>query len=313
MTNERKNITTVQSHDHGKTVAEFLAAKFLYHKPDQWRQLIDLGEILVNDAVVVNADYFLKKNDIVEYKPAVQTEPGVCRDYTIIYEDEWLIVANKPGDLPVHPAGKYFNNTLTRIIQKDCGNIYYPIHRLDRETSGIVVMAKNREVASKLQPQINTFHKEYIAICEGTVPKKEFTIDIPIGTAKQSVVRKKFAAYPGATQEAKTIFRLIDTYDDLSLIQALPETGRQHQIRVHLLAAGLPIIGDKLYGRDECIFLDFIRDGLTPEIIKRAGFTRTALHASRLVFHHPWLSRELELTAPIPEDMKGLLERQAAS
>jgi 23S rRNA-/tRNA-specific pseudouridylate synthase len=125
-------------------------------------------------------------------------------------------------------------------------------------------------------------------------------VDLPLGRDAASAVRKKRKAWNGGTERARTKFRKVLAAGDISLVRCFPETGRLHQIRAHLLAAGFPIVGDKLYGRDETAFLTFIAHGLTPEIEALLILPRAALHSARMVFRHPYTKQEMVIRAPLP-------------
>ncbi len=134
----------------------------------------------------------------------------------------------------------------------------------------------------------------------GNFPAGELIVDLPLGRDAKSAVSKKRKAWPGGTERALTRFRKIINAGDISLVRCFPETGRLHQIRAHLLAAGYPIVGDKLYGQDESAFLKFIQHGLTAELAERLILPRQALHAARLAFLHPRSKKEMIIRAPLP-------------
>ena len=142
--------------------------------------------------------------------------------------------------------------------------------------------------------------KEYLALVHGNFPDEELIVDLPLGRDLESAVRKKRKAWPGGTEGAATRFQKVLTAGDISLIRCFPETGRLHQIRAHLLAVGYPIVGDKLYGRDEAAFLTFIKQGLTAELEKQLVLPRCALHAAKLVFEHPQSKKTIIVRAPLP-------------
>ena len=138
----------------------------------------------------------------------------------------------------------------------------------------------------------------------------DFSVGMPIGPARSSLINKKREAYHGAPEEALTRFTTVYTNGTLSLVKAWPVTGRLHQIRVHLLYAGYPILGDKIYGADERIYLEYIKGGLTPELADRSGFPRCALHSCSLTFFDDYEKRFIWVTADIPSDIIQLLDRE---
>jgi 23S rRNA pseudouridine1911/1915/1917 synthase len=140
--------------------------------------------------------------------------------------------------------------------------------------------------------------------------ESEFTVDVPIGVDRNSSVRKKRSAYPGAEEAAKTHFKRLCCFKEYSLISAIPETGRLHQIRVHLNYAGYPIVGDKLYGCDEMIFLKFIESGLTDEIWRKLLMRRSALHSRSISLAHPVIGKAIMIKASLPDDFREFIERK---
>ncbi len=201
-------------------------------------------------------------------------EPTVDEAITMLYEDEWFVAVNKSGNLPVHPSGRYFNHTLTTLLADRYGRKVYPVHRLDRETSGVILLAFDGKSAGKLSASKGS--NEYLALVHGNFPAEDVIVDLPLGPDSKSAVKKKRRAWPGGTEKARTRFRKI-------------------------LAAGYPIVGDKLYGRDETAFLTFVKHGLTLELEERLVLPRCALHAARLVFSHPLSKKEMIIRAPLPK------------
>jgi len=279
----------------------YCAGRFTYLTKDQWRQEILAGKLLLADVVVTDPTMMLQGGEILAWDGSGIVEPEVDDRITILYTDEWFIAVNKTGNLPVHPSGRYFNNTLVTLLEDRCGCKIYPVHRIDRETSGVMLLAFDGKSAGALSESLAKGSKEYLALVHGNFPDKEMVVDLPLGRDCESAVRKKQKAWAGGTQKALTRFRKILTVHDISLVRCFPETGRLHQIRAHLLAAGYPIVGDKLYGRDETIFLTFIRHGLTSELEERLVLPRSALHAARLVFMHPQTKKEMVIRAPLPK------------
>jgi RluA family pseudouridine synthase len=279
----------------------YCAGRFTYLTNDQWRQEILAGKLSLADVVVTDPTMMLRGGEILAWDGSGIVEPEVDDRITILYTDEWFIAVNKTGNLPVHPSGRYFNNTLVTLLEDRCGRKVYPVHRIDRETSGAMLLAFDGKSAGALSESLAKGSKKYLALVHGNFPDKEMVVDLPLGRDRESAVSKKQKAWAGGTQKAFTRFRKILTAHDISLVRCFPETGRLHQIRAHLLAAGYPIVGDKLYGRDETVFLTFIRQGLTPELEERLVLPRSALHAARLVFLHPQTKKEMVIRAPLPK------------
>lgn len=305
---KRINESTVPAGFKPAELSAYLAGRFSYLDGAQWRLEISEGKVLVNGQVCPDGTE-VKEGDLVAWEGREIEEPSVDANYAVLYEDEWLIVVDKTGDLPVHPAGRYFNNTLTALMEKSLGAKVYPVHRLDRETSGVVLIARSAESAAKCQVSLSDASKEYLAIVRGAFPES-LEVDMPLGRDLNSPVRKKRAAYPGAAESARTRFILEETISSYSLVRAFPETGRLHQIRAHLEHAGYPIVGDKLYGGDPTRFLRFIDTGLTDELRKELLLPRTALHAARLEFRHPYTQKVLSISAPLPVMFSEFMDRE---
>jgi 23S rRNA pseudouridine955/2504/2580 synthase len=301
MTETRIIISKIPPLQSAQRLDSYCAGRFTYLTNDQWRQEILAGKLSLADVVVTDPTMMLRGGEILAWDGSGIVEPEVDDRITILYTDEWFIAVNKTGNLPVHPSGRYFNNTLVTLLEDRCGRKVYPVHRIDRETSGVMLLAFDGKSAGALSESLAKGSKEYLALVHGNFPDKERVVDLPLGRDRESAVSKKQKAWSGGTQKALTRFRKILTAHDISLVRCFPETGRLHQIRAHLLAAGYPIVGDKLYGRDETVFLTFIRQGLTPELEERLVLPRSALHAARLVFLHPQTKKEMVIRAPLPK------------
>lgn len=181
-----------------------------------------------------------------------------------------------------------------------------PPHRLDRETSGAQLLSRDRESAQVFYQlfKLRLVGKIYIALVHGTPDWAEYTLDAPLGTwgiGAENKIMVRQAVVPNG-KPAKTHFRVLDRRADHSLITASPHTGRMHQIRAHLSHLGLPLVGDKIYGRDPQAFLDFIAHGQTPELSARLGLPRQALHAWRVAF--PWAGTQFCAKVPLADDIQ---------
>ncbi|HOO70733.1 MAG TPA: RluA family pseudouridine synthase [Spirochaetota bacterium] len=307
----RTSESTVPGKYCGERIDRYLALRFTYMSRNEWQREISSGQVLVNGIEVSNHHKKIREGDLIIYKGRMIVEPEIERGYSIIYEDPYLLCVNKPGNIPVHPSGVFYHNTLLTLLQQERGERLHPMHRLDRETSGAIIFARDRETASIIQSSFNRLvSKSYLAIVHGRPEKTKFTVDLPLGPDPASAIRKKKAAYHGAPVKALTLFTALYSRGDYTLIKAEPKTGRQHQIRAHLLHAGFPLLGDKLYGIDEKLYLQFTREGNSPSITERLGFPRCALHSRRLLLRHPRTGARLRLTAPMPEDFRNFLAGQ---
>lgn len=219
--------------------------------------------------------------------------PPVPMDLDIVFEDEHLLVVNKSAPLAVIPSSLVPTEpTLAAGLMAYLGPsaAIHPVNRLDRGTTGLMVVAKSGYIHDQLRRRLHSgdFFRTYLAICVGAPEPPQGTIALPIGRAPGSAIRRQIDP---AGQSARTDYRLLRVRSGLSLVALMPWTGRTHQIRVHMAAIGCPLAGDWLYGTED--------RGLIP---------RPALHAVRLAFTHPVTGEHLSFTAPLPGDMKLLLE-----
>ncbi|HHH31472.1 MAG TPA: RluA family pseudouridine synthase [Polyangiaceae bacterium] len=230
-----------------------------------------------------------------------------------VYADDALVAVNKPPMVAVHPTARHHRSTVALIMEAQRpGEHLTLIHRLDRETSGVLLMARTRAAdrAVKIQfEERRDVEKRYTAICWGTPDWERRRCDLPLAPAVDSRYRVKMAVAPeGTGQEAATTFEVLERRSRgerrYTKMRCTLHTGRQHQIRVHLAALGLPIVGDKLYGPDETIFARGADDELTDEDLATLELPRQALHASELVIDHPSTGERLALAAPLFDDMR---------
>jgi 23S rRNA pseudouridine1911/1915/1917 synthase len=247
-------------------------------------------------------------------RPARQ-EPPCPRTFGVVYEDRRLLVIDKPPYLPVHASAKFYFNTLTRVLgERYPGEPELQIcHRLDRETSGCLVVARDKPAAVSLKGAFaskTAVAKEYLAVVHGQPPwDAEITIDLPLRVAgpgdPTKLTHVRMLAGPGGLQ-AITRVRVEQRAGAYALVRCTLVTGRQHQIRAHLAAHGFPIVGDKLYAHGDDAFIRYCDQGLVPELAALFVLPRQALHAARVTFPHPeGGSRTAE--APLPADLARLL------
>lgn len=314
---KRKASITITSNHAGKPLPEFLSIRFPYHQLWEWEEKIRKQQVLINH-VPGELSSILNLGDRIEYRFEDITEPPVNTDFSVLYEDDCLMVVNKPGNLPCHPGGRYFNHTLWSLLKSsDKQREFYFVHRIDRETSGIVLIAKTPEAAKSLGQEFSTgaIYKRYMVIVEGCFPEYCILSEGYLCPDPDSPVRKKLKYHlveeSGETESQGkrccTAFKKIRGNNKVSLVEAIPETGRIHQIRATLLGLGYPVAGDKLYGLDDSIFLRFISDRLGADDWQRLRLKRQALHAAELHIPHPKSGKMLKLIAPLPQDMEQLI------
>ncbi len=288
----------------------FLSRQYGYLSRSEWQKEIQRGKISYNGEILTRFDRKVRAGDQITYAGRDAAEPDVDSNYTVLYEDEYLLAVNKPGNLPVHPAGVFYHNTLLSFLQKQYHKKLYLLHRLDRETSGVIILAKDAATASEIQRNFIAVEKTYLALVHGVPEFDEFITNLPIGFDAMSGIEHKRIAHENAKEKACTKFIRLKSMHGFSLLKAVPYTGRQHQIRVHLKHAGYPIVGDKLYGRDETVFLEFIKTGPTEEIERKVGFQRCALHSRSIMFCHPAIKKMICIRAPLHDDMRKFINEQ---
>lgn len=300
----------------GTPLVTFLSVRFTYHTAAGWIERVTSGRITVNGATVF-PEAILATGDVLAYDTSDIPEPPVDATFGILFDDADLLVLDKSGNLPCHPAGRYFNHTLWALLKMQYG-LADPVfvNRLDRETSGLVVVAKTPAAAQGCRAQFaaRDVRKRYVVLVEGTFPPavvaRGWLLPDPAG-----IVRKRRLFVPeGAAPErlpgaewAETGFRLIAQHGLVAEIEATPTTGRLHQIRATLHALGFPVVGDKLYGVDARLFLKLCRGTLDAADRACLRLDRQALHAAGLQFRHPVSSQSLAFDLPLPADMQGVL------
>jgi 23S rRNA pseudouridine1911/1915/1917 synthase len=259
----------------------------------------------------LKANRLLKSGETISiYKPPPE-EPDAPREFGILFEDEHYLVVDKPAGLPVHPTARFLRNTLTAVLEERYGE-KRPVlcHRLDSETSGALLCAKSPEAERRAKRMFaeRRISKTYLAVVRGDIRPELGRIEAPIGPDERSPIRVKMACGAADALPALTEYELLERRGPCSLVKLRPRTGRQHQLRAHLAHVGHPIVGDKMYGPDETVFLDYIELGATPEIAERAGFHRQALHAASISLEHPLATGRLQAESPLPQDLRDLLD-----
>jgi len=241
-----------------------------------------------------------------------EPEPEAPLDFRVVHDDGALVVVDKPAGLPVHPTARYLANTFTAAARaRFPGRKIDPAHRIDRETSGLLACGGAPEWTKRLKRDFaeGRVAKTYLALALGRPAQDRFEVDAPLALTLASTVRVRMHVYAGAGGLASaTGFEVLErraTADGapVALLACRPRTGRQHQIRAHLHHAGLPMVGDKIYGPDEAIFDRFTRHEMTDDDRARLRIERHALHAWRLELPHPVTRDLVRLEAPLPADL----------
>lgn len=239
----------VKPKDNGKLLINFLHERFSYVGVDEWVERINRKWLWFSNGDAT-PDSVIKSNQLIYHHTEKVLEPSVPDDVNVIVENEEWMIVYKPSPMPMHQGGRYYKNTLSYILSEMGYEEANIVHRLDAVTSGLVLLAKNREMANRLQSAFtgNEVHKWYYAIVKGVPKKKCVTVDIPIRRKQGFVFECGFNLEN--SKPAKTIIELCRTNQEISLVKCTPISGRTHQIRLHLREAGIPVLDDPIYGPD---------------------------------------------------------------
>lgn len=284
--------TVEQQHD-GMLLRDFLRVEKQISKKALAEIKFAGGFLFVNEKEVT-ARHVLEQGDRVKVIFPIEKPSEAIKKqnipFHIVYEDDHLLVINKEANMPTIPTLNHLENTLANAVlyyyeQKQIGSTFHAVNRLDKDTSGLLIVAKHRyahDLMTKQQREGNV-KRQYIAIVHGVMELEQGTIAMPIARKEDSIIERVISE---DGQMAVTHFRVVRKYDNRTVVSIELETGRTHQIRVHFSAIGHPLLGDDLYG------------GKTDEM------KRQALHSYRCTFYHPLLQKELTFTQDVPEDMK---------
>jgi len=279
----------------------YLAETFKSHSRSTIKKMIENGQVLV-DGKVIKPGYRLKTGEKIYFDNSVVLEEVEIKPepikLSVVYEDEDLLVVDKPAGMVVHPACGNWTGTLVNALlfySKNLSDIGGPfrvgiVHRLDKDTSGLLIVAKNNAAHKKLAVQFanKTIVRRYVGFVSGVIEQDAGVIDAPVGRSAFNRKLMIVSHDPGKSKSAQTKFFVKQRYKNFTVVDIEPKTGRTHQIRIHMAHIGHPILGDAQYGH-------------------RMLLQRQALHAAFLRFRHPVTKEYIEVNAPIPSDMKMFL------
>ncbi len=306
----------VHPHEHGTRVDTFLSRRVKRMSRSLVVRVIKLGNVRKEPAGTIvdrpSLRVFEGETIVMKRKP-LNEAPTDDIEIPILFADEHVLAVCKPGDLVVHPTASAYHRTLIRILRERLDDHDLDLaHRIDKETSGLVLLGRDNKSASHLTQQFarREVEKTYLAVVEGVPEFITETVDVPLRLVPDSLTSCLMEVGGEGAQPALTFFEVLATGADAALVKCSPKTGRQHQIRVHLLHLGHRILGDKLYSEDEQLFIEAV-GGRIPdeELTDRIGHHRQALHAFSATFQHPGLDERMTLEAPPPPDFMALLER----
>jgi 23S rRNA pseudouridine1911/1915/1917 synthase len=319
---EHVKLLVREEHD-GLRLDQAIKAFLTWRSRASIHRLIKGGYVDLRGALAKRAAARVRASDVVLVRipgrPAPEDiAPDAC-EVPILHEDRWLVAIDKPAGLAVHPAGRRVHGTLIQFLHQryrrpeDPAHDVVPrlLHRIDRETSGVVAVGLDEEFHGRVRRQFEerTVEKTYEAVVHGRPAVDRGTIDYGIGPDRRSRIRLKLEARrDGTGQPALTRYRVLSSNGRFSLVELLPKTGRTHQLRIHMAAIGHPLVGDKIYGVDERVFLEHLDGELSAESRRQLIIDRHALHASRLVFDHPHAGARFALEAPLPDDLASLVD-----
>jgi RluA family pseudouridine synthase len=298
----------ITSHQAGVRLDSYLSQKFPFLTRSGWQKRLDDQEVLVN-ATKRKSSYILREGDAITFYHPPEAEPDVDLGIRVLWESDGVMAVFKPGNLPMHENGAYRKNTFAHVLTEAVGSQWSAVHRLDRETSGIVLCANSHLIRQRLSFDFEEkkILKEYLLIVNGIPTAPQFTNEGPLGDLTTSQIRIKKWVVPGGL-DSRTDFTVEATKPSgFSLLRAFPRTGRTNQIRIHAAHAGHWILGDKLYHPEEAVFLDYWEQGkTTPFAVRTTLHYRTALHAAAVSFQHPVTKEFCRIDSPLPEDLQDL-------
>jgi 23S rRNA pseudouridine1911/1915/1917 synthase len=307
-------VVQVNARGAGRRADAYLAVRFSDWSRTAFVRFIKEGLVVSDARGAVKPSTTLAEGEVLRiYVPGLAPDAPPPPLPPVLYEDAHLLAFDKPAGLLMHSVGQRWSYGLVGLARGARPDAEVDIsHRLDRETSGVVVLTKDNTVNRSMKElfQDRMVGKTYIALVRGVPAWEETVCDVPLGIALASEVELRRGPNP-AGDTARTTFTVLRRLDRIALVACRPFTGRTHQIRAHLEVLGFPILGDKLYGQPDAVFLEHLRAGATADVKAAIGFPRHALHARAITFPHPVSGQAIRVKAPIPPDMRAVLEGDA--
>jgi len=294
--------------ERGERLDRFLRKRVPWRSRTNLQALIGTGLVLLN-GVPARPSSRVAPGDAVQTPvrdPRALSRQSFEHPLCVLVDDPDFVVIDKPPHLATHPTARHLQRNVSSALRALYGEpAPTPVHRLDLETSGVLLCARHPGAhrALALQFERREVEKRYLAIVAGRVEAGAGVLDPPLAPHGRSRVRIRMRAGAPGGQPTRTDFRVLRRWRDFSLLELEPRTGRRHQIRAQLEAFGHPVVGDKIYGPDERHFLDHLEGRLSPEARERLLLDRHALHAARLAFRHPRTGERLVAEAPLPPDL----------
>lgn len=310
---------SVKDTDVGTRLDIALCKRFKEISRSQFQKIISKGVVLVN-GTPAKASYALEDQDVIELElPEIKKPIPLPKEihFEVVYDDEYLAIVNKPAGLTVHPGNGTSDDTLVNGLLHRFGNLSSVggperpgiVHRLDKDTSGLLLVAKNDKVHELLSEQLakREIHRGYVAIALRPFTEEQGMIEEPLGRHPSNPIKRMVIAEEDGGKYALTHWRVLEHFGPFNLIECKLETGRTHQIRIHLTHIKHPVLGDEIYGGGQSLVQELISPN--DDYLKNTmrSVTRQMLHARSLKFVHPITAKELYFTATPPEDFMKIL------